>query len=224
MVPSGWIYLHAGVVRDVPEQNITFDNVHRGMHGEYCDRVYKMDKDFERNDKIKVLAIGNSFTRDFVNCLLESQYADSVEVSYVYSWNEKYVDRVKQADYVFCLGQKLEVPLYVWDNVKDDAEVWGIGTKSFGESNGIVYARRGREGYLNTTVEMEDGIRERNDEWSKQWGEKYINFVEIASVKDGKVRVFTEDGKFISQDCRHLTKEGAQWYAGKIDWDNIFGK
>lgn len=222
-VPSGWIYMHAGVVREVPEQNITFDNVHRGMHAEYCDRVYKMDRDFESVDKIKVLAVGNSFTRDFVNCLLESDYADSVEVSYVYSWDEKYIDRVKEADYIFCLGPKLEVPLYVY-NVKEDAQVWGIGTKSFGESNGIVYARRRSSDYLNTTVEMEVGIRERNEEWAKQWGENYINYVEIAMMNDGKVRVFTEDGKFISQDCRHLTKEGAQWYGKKIDWKLIFNK
>ena len=223
-IPSGWIYLHAGVVRDVPEQNITFDNVHRGMHAEYCDRVYKMDRDFESNGKIKVLASGNSFTRDFVNCLLESDYADSVEVSYIFSWDEKYVGRVKEADYIFCLGPKLEVPLYVWDNVKEGAEVFGIGTKSFGESNGIVYANRNSEGYLNTTVEMEAGIRERNDEWSKQWGANYINFVEMASMDDGKIRVFTEDGKFISQDCLHLTKEGAQWYGKKIEWKTIFNK
>lgn len=223
-VPSGWIYMHAGVVRDVPEQNITFDNVHRGMHGEYCDRVYMMNRVFESTDKIKVLAVGNSFTRDFVNCLLESDYADSVEVSYAFSWDEKYIARVKEADFIFCLGPKLEVPLYVWDNVKEGAEVWGIGTKNFGESNGIVYAKRNGEGYKNTTVAMENGIKERNDEWAKQWGTNYINFVEIAMMDNGKVRVFTEDGKFISQDCRHLTREGAQWYARVIDWDDIFRK
>lgn len=223
-VPSGWIYMHAGVVRDVPEQNITFDNVHRGMHGEYCDRVYMMNRVFESTDKIKVLAVGNSFTRDFVNCLLESDYADSVEVSYAFSWDEKYIARVKEADFIFCLGPKLEVPLYVWDNVKEGAEVWGIGTKNFGESNGIVYTKRNGEGYKNTTVAMENGIKERNDEWAKQWGTNYINFVEIAMMDNGKVRVFTEDGKFISQDCRHLTREGAQWYAKVIDWDDIFRK
>lgn len=221
-MPAGWIYLHAGVVRDVPEQNITFDNVHRGMHGEYVDRVYKLDKDFDNNGRIKVLAVGNSFVRDFANCILESSYSDSVEISYAFSWNEKYISRVKDADYVFCLGSKLEVPLYVWENLKDGAEVWGIGTKNFGESNGIVYAKRGQDGYLNTTIKMEKGIKELNEELAKQWGDKYINFVEIASAGDGKVRVFTEDGKFISQDCTHLTQEGAMWYAGKIDWDGIF--
>ena len=221
-VPSGWIYLHAGVVRDVPEQNIDFDNVHRGMHAEYCDRVYKLDMDFQSTDKIKVLAQGNSFTRDFVNCLMESDYSDSVEVSYVYSWDEKYIARVKEADFIFCLGPRLEVPQFVWDNVKEGAEVWGIGTKNFGESNGIVYAKRNSEGYLNSTVIMETGIKELNEEWAKQWGENYINFVEMAMMEDGKVRVFTEEGKFISQDCRHLTREGAQWYGKKIEWGKVF--
>lgn len=102
--------------------------------------------------------------------------------------------------------------------MKEGAEVWGIGAKSFGESNGIVYARRRSSDYRNTTVGMESGIRERNEEWSKQWGTNYINFVEMATMDGGKVRVFTEEGKFISQDCRHLTKEGAQWYGKKIEW------
>ena len=28
-----------------------------------------------------------------------------------------------------------------------------------------------------------------------------------------RVRVFTDDGMFISQDCRHLTEAGAKYYA-----------
>lgn len=32
---SGFIYLHAGVVRDVPELGIEKSNVHRGLHAEY---------------------------------------------------------------------------------------------------------------------------------------------------------------------------------------------
>lgn len=39
---------------------------------------------------------------------------------------------------------------------------------------------------------------------------------------NGKVRVFSDDGKFISQDCRHLTKAGAKYYAKMIDWKKLF--
>lgn len=56
------------------------------------------------------------------------------------------------------------------------------------------------------------------------WGtEHYIDFLKLSSTADGRIRVFTEDGKFISMDCRHLTQEGARWFAKKINWKQIFG-
>lgn len=225
-IPAGWIYMHAGVVRDVPEQNITFNNVHRNMHAEYCDRVYAYDKDFPEvdNGKINVLVEGVSFGRDFANCILESEYADSVNLSYVFTWDEKYAGRVAKADKVFSFTSKNDVPLYVWNSLKDGAEVWGIGTKNYGESNGIVYAHRRSEGYKDYSIPLNENYRKLNDQWAREWGDNYINFVEMATVEGGNIRVFTPDGKFISQDCEHLTKEGAQWYAKIIDWSSVFNK
>lgn len=48
----------------------------------------------------------------------------------------------------------------------------------------------------------------------------------IAMVQqpNGNVRVFTDDGMFISQDCRHLTKAGTQYYAKLIDWNRFINK
>ena len=39
----------------------------------------------------------------------------------------------------------------------------------------------------------------------------------ISQKTDGGVPVFVNDGRFISQDCRHLTQAGAQYYASLID-------
>ena len=47
----------------------------------------------------------------------------------------------------------------------------------------------------------------------KQWGEKYIDLVSPVAVGKNRVKVFSDTGKIISQDCRHLTKGGAQYYA-----------
>lgn len=65
---------------------------------------------------------------------------------------------------------------------------------------------------------MEKGYDERNNINRKEYGDNYIDLISLAKVSDGKVRVFSEDGRFISQDCRHLTRAGAQFYAKKIDW------
>ena len=44
----------------------------------------------------------------------------------------------------------------------------------------------------------------------------------MSKTDDGNIRVFTPNNKFISQDCRHLTKHGAIYYASIIDFDKIF--
>ena len=221
---AAFIYFRAGVVRDVPEQNITVGNVHRNMHAEYVDRVYQYDHSFPKdNDKINVLVEGVSFGRDFANCLLESTYADSVNLSYTHTWETVKMDRIQEADYIFSFTSRKDVPQIVWENKKDSAQVWGIGTKNYGASNGIIYSRRFADDYLSSTIEPQDGYRQLNEQWKREWGDRYIDFMGMAMKDDGRIRVFTPDGKFISQDCEHLTKEGAQWYGSIIDWESVFG-
>lgn len=103
---SAYIYMRAGVVRNVPELNITTTNAHRGMHGEYCDRIYQLDREFEDSckSKVNVLVIGNSYARDMANVILESPYKDSVFISYIFGINEKYIPRIKKADAIFYFG------------------------------------------------------------------------------------------------------------------------
>ena len=62
-VVSLYLYMNAGIVRDVPELDVYVSNRHRGIHAEYNDRVRRMDIDFSDKDTTKVLAIGNSFAR-----------------------------------------------------------------------------------------------------------------------------------------------------------------
>ena len=220
-IPSAAIYLHAGVVRDVPEMNIYFDNVHRGMHAEYVDRVYEMDKDFKGDKKCKVLVVGDSFARDWVNVMLESKYCDSLDISYAYSFEERLIPRIQQCDYLFIRVKKPKVPDYVW-NKKKKKNVWGIGTKTFGSNNGIIYSHRNDPNYFNMTITPdEEFIAERNQE-IEWWGGHYVDMMTPSMNTEGRIRVFTPNHKFISQDCTHLTQDGAQYYASIIDLDEIF--
>ena len=217
------IYLRAGVVRDVPEMDITADNVHRHMHAEYVDRVYSYDKSFEDNgQKINVLVEGESFGRDFANCLLESDYSEFVNLSYVHDWSDVDPDRINNADVIFTFTSRRGVPQVVWDNKMESTELWGIGTKNYGECNEIVYSRRFADDYLSTNVNPHTGYVKLNEQWKQDWGDHYIDFMGMATNDSGRIRVFTPDGKFISQDCIHLTQAGARWYASMIDWGRVF--
>lgn len=220
------IYMHAGVVRDVPELYVYMNNVHRNMHAEYVDRVYSYDKDFPTSDngKINVLVIGNSFARDWGNILLESEMADKINLSYIFSISEKDSVRIKQADYVFIHDWKHKVPNYVWESVSPEAEVWGIGTKSFGESNGIIYKNRHQSDYFQQTIKINPNFVTMNELMKKEWKDKFVDLLANALVTKDSVVVFSKDHKFISQDTRHLTKGGAEFFAHKIDFGMIFNK
>lgn len=218
------LYMHAGVVRDVPELYVEMKNVHRNMHAEYVDRIYPYDKDFpkEDNGKTNVLVIGNSFARDWGNILLESEMADKINLSYIYKIDEKYSPRISQADYVFIFDWKHKVPYYVWENVRPDAEVWGIGTKNFGESNGIIYKNRKRPDYFQQTIKINPSFIAINEQMKKEWKDKYIDLLGLSTASNGRVVVFSQGNKFISQDTRHLSKGGAEFFANKIDFNTIF--
>lgn len=100
----------------------------------------------------------------------------------------------------------------------------GISTKSYGSCNGIIYKNRGSEDYYNQVAQIDPGYKVLNAEWKKQWGDDYIDQLSPSLVDDTHVRVFTDDNRYISQDCRHLTQAGAKWYASILDWNVIFNK
>ena len=82
--------------------------------------------------------IGNSFARDWGNILLESGLP--LDISYSFSISEDLIPRIKEADFVFYRQLYDTLPDYAFDT---NAKVYGISTKNFGESNGIIYKNRG---------------------------------------------------------------------------------
>ena len=221
---SLYIYTNAGVVRDVPELEVVKGKVHRGMWAEYCDRGYQYDKEFTDDARPKWYVIGNSFGRDMVNIILESPYADKVEV--VYSDTKLYKEREERfakADVVFLstLGLNESLIEDVKMFCKGKTTLFLIGEKNFGENNGQVYRHRFAKDYHHLTIEMEEGYAEKNKRLKAAYPDIYIDMIEMVRQQDGKVRVFSDDGRFISQDCRHLTKAGAQYYAKLMDWNRF---
>lgn len=225
---SLYLYTHAGVIRDVPELDVYADNVHRGMHAEYCDRVYDMDRAFANDNRTKVLVVGHSFARDWVNVLLEAGLDEYLDIVYIYTTdlNANDVDRVQQADYIFVNADRAitnTIPELITAEMREDAQLWGIGTKSFGENNGNIYSRRFSENYHQMTISY-DLVRETYETEKSLWGERYVDFIDEVLQDNGEVSVFTDDGRYISQDCRHLTQAGAQYYARLFDFGAIFGE
>jgi len=213
------IYMNSGVVRDVPELNVSMDNVKRGMHKEYTDRPYAWKKDFADDGRRHLLVIGNSFGRDWANILYE--FDNSLDISFLY-YSEKAIlankEKIGKADLVFYAagpGYK-PVPDAVTANIPEN-KLRIVGNKNYGESNGIIYAKRHLEDYYTQSVHVPDKLLEANKRDKEMFGSRYIDIMQPVTLVDGSVRVFTDDDKFISQDCRHLTKAGAQYFARILD-------
>lgn len=214
-------------MRDVPELYISKND--KVNHEAYNDRIYKLDKPFETN-KLHWLVVGDSFGRDFVNVILESSIADSVEVSYIYSANYKemkYCDRFAKADRIFRSSMRMnEEKLHEFESVCmangfDVKNLVIVGTKNFGESNGQFYIRRYRDDYFTQRTPMEQGYLETNIRMKDICGERYLDLIGMVIDENGTMPVFTPDHHYVSQDCRHFSRGGAIWFAQLIDWNRF---
>lgn len=222
-VPATVIALRAGVVRDVPELGITTANVSRKIHSQYVDRIYAYDRDFpQHTPRTNVLVIGNSFARDWANILLESEVADTINLSYTYNISKKQIPRIRSARYIFIYGRKHSVPSLLWENLRPGTEVYGIGTKSFGESNGRIYIHRNTPDYYQHTATIQPEHIALNNELKHQWGTHYIDLMSLYTVRGNQATIFTPEKKFISPDTRHLSPYGARYLARRINLTQIF--
>ena len=215
----------AGVVRDVPELGIDADHISANMHATYCDRVYAYDREFSGEGKLRVLVLGNSFGRDFGNILLESAYAEEIELSYSPNAESAGAKRLKEADVIFytVYGNQFRQLPTALSRAGTVEKVRLIGYKNYGDNNGNIYNRRHRSDYFESSISLTEDYFLQNDRLRQEYGEAYIDMLTPVRKADGTIRVFTAEGKFISQDCRHLTSFGAAYYAELLDLALLLG-
>ena len=220
---SLWVYKEAGVMRDIPELDVKKSDVHRGMWAEYCDRGFQYDRDFSDDSRSKWYVIGNSFGRDMVNIISESAIANDVDMVYSDIQTFKnHPERFEKAEVVIysSLGGNEYIPL-IDSLCSPHSRFYVVAEKNFGTNNGQIYRQRNSRDYHSLTIEMEDGYEDRREARKNMCSDNFIDLISLVQQPDGRVRVFTDDGRFISQDCRHLTQAGAQYYARLIDWEQF---
>jgi hypothetical protein len=201
-------------VRDIPELDIREGKTDPMIFEKYTDRIYQYDHEFvPDNPKNKILVIGNSFARDFSNILLESPMSDSIQLSYHYAFIDCPLTRIRQCDRIYFFGWKHEVPDVVWQNLKRGADIWGIGTKNHGTSNGIFYKNRYRADYFSQRTAIRQDFFSVNALSRKEWKDHYVDLLSLTLLPDSTVPVFTPDHHFITYDGRHLTRYGACYYS-----------
>ena len=215
-----WIYRQGGAVRDIPELDIRQGSYDPEIFEHYTDRIYRYDREFiSGTTKQRVLVIGNSFARDFANILLESTMRDSIQLSYHYDFENCPLNRIRQCDRIYFFGWKHQVPEAVWQNLRPHVEIWGIGTKNHGTSNGVYYKNRHCEDYYAQRTSINPDYFAVNRLLREEWQAQYVDLLSQTLKSDSMVPVFTPDNHFITYDCRHLTPDGARFYASWINLD-----
>ena len=130
-------------------------------------------------------------------------------------------EMIRKSDYAFIFSSKDDVHDFIWHNI-NPSKIYGIGTKTFGDSNGVIYKNRHSTEYFKQTISPRKEYVELNRQLSESWGDHYINLMELSLDENGNVKIFTPDKMFMSQDCRHLTQAGAKYMASMINFDKIF--
>lgn len=217
---SFYIYLKAGVIRDIPELEISAGHVERGMHAKYNSRIRELTQDFTPSNKINVLLIGNSFARDWANVLLESEFRDQINISYSeFPFSTKNLQsKLDMADIIFFSPYYKAEYIPVSKKFRiDEKKIWIVGTKNFGPNNGLLYNQKRNQNNCDLRAYVSDYALNENKELKEEWGNRYIDLLSYVMDTTNKVPVFTQNCEFISQDTRHFTRSGAAFFAGKVN-------
>jgi peptidoglycan/LPS O-acetylase OafA/YrhL len=193
-------------------------------------RAFKLDS-FPGNEKKKMLVIGNSFARDFINMMTENDVLKSYNLIYfegdcISSNQKKLSDLLVDVDVVVYArdwGQKsfsesqiesvASCSRYL-SRQASHGKVFVLGVKNFGWNNNFVKLGNSEDGARVTPLKS---VLSFNDS-AKVKVDGYVDVLGLIS-KDGRVRIFDDDGKFITYDTNHLTKGGARYIGGIL-----FGK
>jgi len=186
--------------------------------------VYKNEK-FSNQGKVKLLIIGNSFARDFVNITTETFDTTNHEIVYrtelkqcILNHDDDLSKRLySNADIIVfasgvakegCLGEDLR---YAKENNK---LIFYVGTKYFGYNLNWVI-RTNKETRSNLYNIIPDSVINANVEMAEQVPpENYISLLSPTLV-DNKIPITDELGRMLSTDRTHLTKYGAIYFGKK---------
>lgn len=229
-------YLHAthGVPARLYDANTASSS---DMYISYNGRAFSYRKDrFDGGSRLRVLVVGNSFARDFVNMTLETFDMKRVELVYR--------DDLRQCVLATKIKPLEGLPLYEAADVivfasgnaeyaclRDDIEfartkgkaLFYVGTKNFGQNlNWLVrLPKDGRANQFNPlpqqTAQAEKRMAARVPEGN------YLSLL-ASVINAGQVPVTDEKGRLLSPDRSHLTRHGAIYLGRRALLSSPFGQ
>lgn len=226
VLAATYIYKLKGIVKNIPEMDIYLGKpANTNSYIAYNERVYNMNVPFTSTSKKKLLVIGNSYSRDFVNMLIENNYSDSFEISFNAKFNTTETkQRISQADFVIigCPIDSLYLNKFCKANKLDKSKILIVGTKNFGSNFNWLFNTTTPNNRCTVRVKMESNYIPANNWYKLQQPNRYVDLIGLLVDQNNHVPAFTPQCKLISQDCKHLTQDGAKYLGSLLKNDSTF--
>lgn len=187
---------------------------------------------FHANGGQRVLVVGNSFARDFINMLNETGYGAGRDVVYwegdcLHRSNDLLESLLAQAQLVVFAqnwGRPGSNPRDVDDafscyqelRSKSRARVVVLGAKNFGWNNDFVRTKPGSLDNREHRVYPLESVIRFNKAAQALIGPDFLDLMEAVMDREGRVPIFTSGGRFITYDTNHLTRDGAAFVGARL--------
>jgi peptidoglycan/LPS O-acetylase OafA/YrhL len=201
----------------------------------YIDRAYALRSErFSESDARKVLLLGNSFARDFLNMVTECGYMKSSEISYepiteiemfscvrdMQRFPESLRERLRTCD-VLILVMPIFDPVCMaediaWLREQGVPQVIVIGTKNFGANPNSILGMS-REAALSYRARVLPEVMDANRVARELVPEDcFVDLLAMVAGDDGRVPLLDGSGKLLSEDGGHLTLAGARFVGDRL--------
>lgn len=179
----------------------------------------------------RVLVVGNSFARDFINAGLENGYFGGVQLSYAReslacmsapgapALQADLALRIAQADVLVLGYDSIGAECWAADlgrlRAMGTARIVVLGVKDFGWNlNAASRLPQAQRPTYRAAPRADVALANRRDRALVGDG-LFVDVLALLADETGRVPVFTPDGRFITGDRRHFTPAGAR-YAGAL--------
>lgn len=176
----------------------------------------------ERSDRTRLLVVGDSFSRDFINMVRENPGLAGYDLSLVVppaciAVLPDLVAAAKTADFVVLAYRYAEADLPCIARMVaalrqgTTARVFVIGRKQFGWNNSAAMLTPEPARFALRTSLMPEAVRANAAARRLLPPDVFIDVERLIIDDQGRVPVFTPDHQFIAYDLEHLTPAGARW-------------
>lgn len=184
---------------------------------------------FHAGNRPKVLVVGNSFARDYINMLRENGIAEREDIVYTDDPCKADIGPViaklaRDAELIIVSknwsestdGDAVSEALRCYRNLSagSAAPVYVLGSKNFGWNNNFVRTRSIPLGDL--WVHPEVGVTRFNATMKATLGDHFVDVLGVVADSRGAVPVFTPGMRLITYDTDHLTRAGAQFVGARL--------